>query len=53
MLDSDTRLVFTPGAVLQKQASYVQVLANRGLAAWTWATNIFVEASLPEMATLF
>src|SRR5512133_3665071 len=44
-LDSDTRLVFTPGAVLQKRAAYVQVLANRGLAAWTWDTNIVVEGA--------
>jgi len=44
-LDSDTRLVFTPGAVLQKQAAYVHVLANRGLASWTWDTNIVVEGA--------
>ena len=29
-LDSDTRLIFTPGAVLQKRAAYVHVLASFG-----------------------
>ncbi len=44
-LDSDTRLVFTPGAVLQKQAAYVHVLANRGLESWAWNTNVVVEGA--------
>lgn len=44
-LDSDTRLVFPPGAVLQKQAAFVHVLANRGLATETWNTNITVEGA--------
>ncbi|HOE60142.1 MAG TPA: hypothetical protein PLH01_07025 [Kiritimatiellia bacterium] len=44
-LDSDTRLIFTPGAVLQKQAAYVHVLANRGLESWAWDTNIVVEGA--------
>lgn len=42
-LDDDTRLIFTPGAVLQKEGSFVHVLANRGLATGTWNTNIFIE----------
>ena len=44
-LDSDTRLIFGPGVVLQKQAAYVHVLANRGLANWKWDANITVEGA--------
>ncbi len=44
-LDSDTRLTFGPGVVLQKQGTFVHVLANRGLATWTWDTNIVVEGA--------
>jgi len=50
-LDSDTRLVFTPGAVLQKRAAYVQVLANRGLESWAWNTNITVEGAVIDVNT--
>lgn len=42
-LDGDTRLIFAHGVVLQKQAAYVHVLANRGLAAGKWDANIVVE----------
>ncbi len=48
-LDGDTRLVFSPGAVLQKRAAYVHVLANRGLAAWTWQTNIVIEGATVDV----
>jgi hypothetical protein len=48
-LDSDTRLMFAPGAVLQKRAAYVHVLANRGLAAWTWQTNIVIEGATVDV----
>ena len=44
-LDSDTRLIFAPGVVLQKQTPYVHVLANRGLLTSTWNTNIVVEGA--------
>lgn len=44
-LDNDTRLVFTPGAVLQKQGAFVHVLANRGLGTGTWNTNIVIEGA--------
>ena len=42
-LDSDTRLVFGPGVVLQKQKKFVHVLANRGLQSRKWDANITVE----------
>jgi hypothetical protein len=42
-LDSDTRLVFGPGVVLQKRGEFVHVLANRGLQAREWNANITVE----------
>jgi len=44
-LDSDTRLIFAPGVVLQKQTPYVHVLANRGLLSATWNSNITVEGA--------
>jgi hypothetical protein len=44
-IDSDTRLIFAPGVVLQKQAAYVHVLANRGLTSWKWDSNITIEGA--------
>jgi hypothetical protein len=44
-LDSDTRLVFAPGVVLQKRTPYVHVLANRGLSNGTWNAKITVEGA--------
>ena len=44
-LDSETRLIFAPGVVLQKRTPYVHVLANRGLLTATWDRNITVEGA--------
>jgi len=44
-LDSETRLIFAPGVVLQKRTPYVHVLANRGLVTATWDTDITVEGA--------
>ena len=44
-LDSETRLIFAPGVVLQKRTPYVHVLANRGLATAMWDTDITVEGA--------
>jgi len=48
-LDSDTRLTFVPGAVLQKRSAYVQMLANRGLLTGTWDTNIVIEGAMIDV----
>ncbi len=44
-LDSDTRLIFGPGVILQKQTAFVHVLANRGLSGPKRDANIVVEGA--------
>lgn len=41
-IDSDTEIDFAPGVVLQKRASYANILVNRGAFDYSWNTNITV-----------